>query len=298
MKKKIVIAGGTGFVGKYFEKKFSESGYEVIIISRRPNHVNWSDPEKIIAALEDSDMLINLAGKSVNCRYNQKNKDEILNSRVQTTDQLGEAILKCKNPPSVWMNSSTATIYRHAEDHAQTEPTGEIGKGFSVSVATAWEKSFFDCKLPVTRHVALRIAIVLGKDGGVMGPYTRMIKMGMGGKQGGGNQKFSWISIEDLYRIVLFLRENPMYHGVFNCSSPNPVDNKTLMSTFRKIIKPLFAIHAPKWMLKFGAAIIGTETELILKSRWVVPEKLLGLGFEFKHPHLEDTLKEILDKKL
>lgn len=295
--KKIVLAGGTGFVGIYFEKKFSESGYQVFIISRQPNHINWSDQDKIIAALEDADMLINLAGKSVNCRYNQKNKDEILNSRIQTTDQLGEAILKCKNPPLVWMNSSTATIYRHAEDHAQTESKGEIGKGFSVSVATAWEKTFFDFKLPKTRQIAFRIAIVLGKDGGVMGPYTNMIKFGMGGKQGSGNQKFSWIHIEDLYRIVLFLRENPMYHGVFNCSSPNPVDNKTLMATFRKLMKPLFALPAPKWILKFGAAMIGTETELILKSRWVVPEKLLSLGFEFQHPHIEESLNEILEKK-
>ena len=119
----------------------------------------------------------------------------------------------------------------------------------------------------------------------------------MGGKQGSGNQKFSWIHIEDLYRIILFLRENPMYHGVFNCSSPHPVDNKTLMSTFRKLMHPLFGLPAPKWMLKFGAALIGTETELILKSRWVVPEKLLGLGFEFKHPDLEEALKEILEKK-
>jgi uncharacterized protein (TIGR01777 family) len=292
--KKIILAGGTGFVGKYFEKEFSKNGYEVIIISRQPDHINWSDQEKIIAALDGAELVVNLAGKSVNCRYNQKNKDEILNSRVQTTDQLGEAILKCKNPPPLWINSSTATIYRYAEDQPQTESTGEIGKGFSVNVATAWEKTFFDFKLPATRQIALRIAIVLGNDGGVMGPYTKMIKMGMGGKQGSGKQKFSWIHIEDLYRIVLFLKENLMYHGVFNCSSPNPVTNAELMQTFKKIMKPMIVLPAPRWILKMGATVIGTETELILKSRWVVPEKLLGLGFEFKHPILEDTLKAIL----
>ena len=119
--KKIVIAGGTGFVGKYFEKKFTEAGYKVIIISRQPNHINWNDDKGIVDAIEGSEMLINLAGKSVNCRYNQKNMDEIMNSRVKTTTQLGEAILKCKTPPPLWINSSTATFYRHAEDHAQTE---------------------------------------------------------------------------------------------------------------------------------------------------------------------------------
>jgi uncharacterized protein (TIGR01777 family) len=295
--KKIILAGGTGFVGKYLETAFKKNGNEVIIISRQHGHISWSDQEEIITALENSDLLINLAGKSVNCRYNQKNKEEILNSRVQTTDQLGEAILKCKNPPPLWINSSTATIYRHAEDHAQTESTGEIGKGFSVNVATTWEKTFFDIKLPQTRQVALRIAIVLGKDGGVIIPYTRMVKMGLGGTQGNGKQRFSWIHIEDLYRIILFIKENPAYQGVFNCSSPHPVTNAILMKTFRNLVKPLFGLPAPSWMLKMGAAIIGTETELILKSRWVVPEKLLGLGFEFKHPQLEETLQDILDKK-
>lgn len=294
--KKIVIAGGTGFVGKYFERKFKESGYDVFIISRQPNHINWKDEKGIAEALEGAEMLINLAGKSVNCRYNQKNMEEILNSRVRTTTQLGEAILKCTNPPPLWLNSSTATIYRYAEDHAQTESTGEIGKGFSVNVATSWEKAFFSFNLPKTRQAALRIAIVLGKDGGVIGPYSNLVKAGLGGKQGSGQQMFSWLHIEDLYQMVLFIQKNPMYHGVFNCSSPNPVKNEVLMQTFRKLIKPLFGLPAPKWMLKMGAAMIGTETELVLKSRWVVPEKLLNLGFEFKYLQLEDALKEILSK--
>jgi uncharacterized protein (TIGR01777 family) len=295
--KKIVLAGGTGFVGKYLEQKFKEKGDEVVIISRQPNHINWNEHDRVLAAMEGADVLINLAGKSVNCRYNQKNKEEILRSRVATTQQLGEAILACKNPPSLWINSSTATIYRHAEDHAQTESTGEIGKGFSVNVATSWEHTFFNFKLPQTRQVALRIAIVLGKKGGVMGPFTNLVKWGLGGKQGSGKQMFSWLHIEDLYRIIVFIQENPMYHGVFNCASPNPVTNAQLMQTFRKLMKPMLGLPAPKWMLKIGAALIGTETELILKSRWVVPEKLQGLGFEFIYPDLEGALKEILDKK-
>lgn len=295
--KKIVIAGGTGFVGRYFEKKFTEAGYQVIIISRQLNHINWSDSQAILNALEGAEMLINLAGKSVNCRYNQKNMDEILNSRVRTTTQLGEAILKCKTPPILWINSSTATFYRHAEDHAQTESTGEKGKGFSVNVANAWEKAFFSFTLPATRQAALRIAIVLGKDGGVIKPFTNLVKFGLGGKQGNGKQMFSWLHIEDLYQMVLFIQKNTNLGGVFNCSSPNPITNLALMQTFRKLMKAVIGLPAPKWMLKIGAVVIGTETELILKSRWVAPEKLLALGYEFKYPLLEDALKEILNKQ-
>ena len=161
--RKIIIAGGTGFVGKYLTEHFTLSGYKVIIISRQKGSIQWHDTKAIKGAIEDSEMLINLAGKSVDCRYNEKNKEEILKSRTETTKALGEAILQCSNPPELWINSSTATIYRHAEDRPMTESKGEIGTGFSVSVAKSWEQSFFDFQLPKTRQVALRMAIVLGK---------------------------------------------------------------------------------------------------------------------------------------
>ncbi len=295
MNKKIIIAGGTGFVGKYIQKQFENLGYQVFIISRQKGNIQWSDNSAIIEALEDSEMLINLAGKSVNCRYNEKNKAEILNSRTETTNSLGEALLKCKNPPEIWINSSTATIYRHAEDIPMTENNGEIGTGFSVNVATKWEESFFKFKLPKTRQVALRMAIVLGKDGGVMGPFKNLVKFGLGGNQGNGNQMFSWIHIEDLYQMILFFQKNKELNGVYNCSSPNPVNNKTLMSTLRKVMKVNFGLPSPAWLLKIGAVIIKTETELILKSRWVIPEKLLNAGFNFKFPTLENALKDIID---
>jgi uncharacterized protein len=204
MNTKIVIAGGTGFVGKYLTQKFIALGYEVIIISRQTNHINWDNTKAIIAALENAAMLINLAGKSVDCRYNEKNKQEIFDSRINTTNTLGQAIMQCKNPPALWINSSTATIYRHAQDRPMTESTGEIGSGFSVNVATNWEKTFFSFKLPGTRQVALRMAIVLGKDGGVVKPIKNLVRFGLGGKQGNGNQMFSWIHIEDLYSIIIY----------------------------------------------------------------------------------------------
>ena len=241
-------------------------------------------------------MLINLSGKSVDCRYNKKNKEEILKSRTETTKALGEAILKCNNPPELWINSSTATIYRHAEDKPMTESTGEIGKGFSVDVATNWEKVLFSFQLPKTRQIALRMAIVLGKNGGVMKPLINLVRFGLGGKQGNGNQMFSWIHIEDLLSIILFLQSHKELKGVFNCSSPNPVNNKTLMKTFRQTMNVKIGLPSPAWLLEIGAVIIKTETELILKSRWVVPEKLLGSGYTFKYPSLEMALANILTK--
>jgi uncharacterized protein len=294
MKKKVVIAGGTGFIGHFLEDKFKQQGDEVIIISRRRGHVQWNAIPTITAALENADLLINLAGRSVDCRYNAQHKKEILDSRVNTTRTLGEAILKTDNPPKLWINSSTATIYRHAEDRPMTESTGEIGSGFSVDVAKAWEKAFFDFKLPATRQIALRMAIVLGKSGGVIKPLQTLARMGMGGTQGKGNQIFSWIHINDLYGIISFMIEHEEVSGVFNASAPNPVNNKTLMQQLRRIAGNSFGIPIPAWLLKIGAVLIRTETELVLKSRWVIPERLLTAGFQFRYAHVEDALKEIL----
>ncbi len=297
MKKKIVIAGGTGFVGRYLNKKFIAAGYKVIIISRNKSHVAWNNTPLITESLENADMLINLAGKSVDCRYNEKNKKEIYDSRIDTTKILGDAMLNCKNPPPLWINSSTATIYRHAEDRPMTESGGEIGTGFSVNVATNWEKAFFGFKLPQIRQVVLRMAIVLGKNGGVIKPLKNLVSFGLGGKQGSGKQMFSWIHIEDLFGIITFVQQNNEISGVINTASPNPVSNKTLMQLLRKNMGAGFGLPAPVWLLKMGAVIIKTETELILKSRWVIPERLLAAGFQFKYPEIDMALKQILSEQ-
>ncbi|GAB2828246.1 epimerase [Ferruginibacter profundus] len=294
MKQKIIIAGGTGFVGQYLTEKFIAAGYEVIIISRQQGHIPWNDTAAIINALENATMLINLAGKSVDCRYNEKNKKEILDSRVNTTKALGEAILQCQNPPALWINSSTATIYRHAQDRPMTESSGEIGSGFSVNVATNWEKIFFSYKLPATRQVALRMAIVLGKNGGVVPPLKNLVRFGLGGRQGSGKQMFSWIHIEDVYNAIVFLQQHQGLNGVFNTAAPNPVNNTTLMRLFRKKRKAIIGLPTPAWLLKLGAIIIKTETELVLKSRWVIPERLLQSGFVFVYPVLDEALNNIL----
>ncbi|WP_404470215.1 TIGR01777 family oxidoreductase [Sutcliffiella horikoshii] len=294
MKKKVVLAGGTGFIGKYLEKQFIQQNYKVIIISRQPQHIAWTDMKGIKAAVDNAEMVINLAGKSVDCRYNEENKKEIFDSRTETTRIIGEAIESVQSPPKLWINSSTATIYRHAEDRPMTETTGEIGEGFSVEVAKAWEKSFFDFNLPQTRQAALRIAIVLGKDGGVMTPFKNLVKFSLGGVQGPGTQMFSWVHIEDVYRIMLFIRDRKDLQGVLNCSAPNPISNKQFMAEMREKMNRKIGLPSPRWMLEIGAVVIRTETELILKSRWVIPERLQKEGYQFKYPKIDEALAEIL----
>lgn len=292
--KKVIIAGSTGFVGKYLIERFKSYGYNLVTISRNYADIIWEDFNAIKNALEDADLLINLAGKSVNCRYNETNKAEIFSSRTETTETLGKAILQCHNPPRLWINASTATIYRHAIDRPMTEKYGEIGTGFSVEVAQQWEKSFFDFQLQNTRQVALRMAIVLGKDGGVMTPFENLVKFGLGGKQGNGKQMFSWIHIEDLFQIIQYVEAESDIKGIINCSAPEPVTNEDFMRTFREVKKIPIGLPSLTWMLKIGALIIGTETELLLKSRWVLPEKLIDKGFKFEFPTIESALQNIL----
>ena len=294
MKKKIVIAGGTGFIGKYLKTRFEKMGYDIVVISRKDGDIHWNNFTGIVNALENADLLINLAGKSVDCRYNEKNKAEILRSRIETTRILGEAIEVCKNPPVLWINSSTATIYRHAEDRPMTEDQGEIGKGFSVDVATSWEKAFFSFHLKKTRQVALRMAIVLGRGGGIIRQVLNLIRFGLGGRMGNGRQMFSWIHIADVFNIILFVMEHKELSGVYNCSAPNPVTNEILMKTFRKETNTKIGLPSPAWLLRMGAVIIKTETELILKSRWVIPEKFNKAGYQFKYPTLQLALENIL----
>lgn len=294
--KKIIIAGGTGFIGQSLSEYFKSLGHEVIIIARKNGDLDWRNFEAIVQALNNANLLINLAGKSVNCRYNAKNKAEIFDSRTRTTQLLGDAIRNCPHPPALWINSSTATIYRHADDRPMSEDDGEIGTGFSVEVAQKWEKTFFDCQLPKTRQVALRLAIVLGKNGGVMIPFENLVTFGLGGKQGDGRQMFSWIHIEDVQRIIDYIEEHTNIIGILNCSSPNPIDNSTFMQTFRRIKGRKIGFPSPKWMLQLGAILIGTETELLLKSRWVIPTRLTNLGFKFKFPDIDTALRDILTK--
>ena len=301
---KIILAGGSGFVGDYLAKYFSKKGFELIIFSRQKvesenpeiRFVQWDAKSfsNWVDTLENADLLINLTGKSVNCRYTQKNKNEILFSRVDSTKILGQALGEVKNPPRLWMNASTATIYRDAEDRPMDEKTGEIGSDFSVQVAKAWEKIFFESKIPESiRRVALRISIVLGPHGGAFPAYHNLVKFYLGGPQGSGKQMISWIHVEDVARAIEFIFEHPEISGPFNITSPDPVQNREFMKILREHYRKSFGLPAYEWMIKIGAFFLGTEAELLLKSRWTLPRKLLDAGFEFQYDRLKDALKDL-----
>lgn len=315
---RVVIGGSTGFMGRHLVRALRSEGREVITISRSGADLAWSDADGIAKAIDGSELVIGLAGKSVNCRYTPENRAAIFSSRLETTATLSKAIASAEEPPALWVNSSTATIYRHAEDRPMTESTGELGTGFSVEVAKAWEAALFADELPATRRVALRTAIVLG-DGGVLGPLRNLARIGLGGAQHDGwwpvprarieagtahhpgarrgRQRYSWVHVDDVVRIIGFLEAHPELDGVVNASSPHPSDNRTFMAAVRRVLGVRFGPPMPRWMLELGAIMIRTETELVLKSRWVLPERLTEAGYEFRHPMLEPALRESFDRR-
>lgn len=313
-----MIAGASGFMGQYLVREFRAGGDEVVTIGRSGADASWGDSAGIRRLVDGADVVINLAGKSVNCRYNAKNRAEILRSRVETTRELGHAIRDAASPPAVWLNSSTATIYRHAEDRPMTESTGELGTGFSVSIARAWEDAFFEGDLTATRRVALRTAIVLG-NGSALVPLLKLARIGFGGAQvdgpwfrskrriaagtlhefgaRGGRQRFSWVHLADVLGVIRFLIAHPELDGVVNVSSPNPTDSRGVMRTIREALRMPVGIPLHRWMLEPGAWAIRTETELVLKSRWVVPERLLAAGYEFRYPELSAAIAEVVAER-
>ena len=309
---RIVIGGATGFMGRFLQDYFRDQGREVITISRSGSGLHWDDQAGIDAAVDGAALVLGLAGKSVNCRYTPENRAEIFSSRLRTTAALEQAIACAATPPPLWINSSTATIYRHAMDRPMTEAGGDIGSGFSVEVAKAWEDALFAGDLPNTRRVALRSAIVIG-DGGVLATLKQLTKFGLGGAQqdgrwpvtaarkaagtahypgaSKGTQKFSWVHVADVARMIEFLEDHPELSGPVNASAPNPVDNRPLMDMVRKHMGVRLGPPLPRWLLELGAIGIRTETELILKSRWALPEKLLDAGFEFRYPLLDEAIR-------
>jgi len=301
--RKIIIAGGSGFLGNCIAEHFINKGYQIVILSRNQqldrkgiHNVTWDAKTKgaWAAELEDADILINLTGKSVDCRYTESNKQLIYNSRIDSTNILGEVVKGLTSPPKLWVNAASATIYRHALDREMDEETGEIGEGFSVDVCEKWEKAFSNIDAPRTRKVILRIGIVLGKNGGALAPLKNLVKVGFGGKQGDGNQFFSWLHEKDFVGIIDHTITNDDIIGVYNATSPKPALNLQIMRELRKVIGIPFGLPMPKWLLKIGALIIRTETELILKSRRVVPRKLIQSGYKFQYDSIELALADLI----
>jgi NAD dependent epimerase/dehydratase family enzyme len=314
-----VIAGGSGFIGSAVADAFAADGYELRLIGRSAG-IRWDDRNALDRAVDGADVVINFAGRSVNCRYTDRNRQEILDSRLSTTRALRAAIDRADRRPGVWLNASTATIYRQSMDHPNTESDGEIGSGFSVDVATAWERELLAEPLPGTRRVALRMAIVIGG-----GPAARMLltlaRFGLGGTQydgwcpphrryrgigtrptgqrtapwyrSGGRQKFSWVHIDDVVEAIRFIRDDDRLAGPINVASPSPTDNCTLMRTLRRVVGARFGLPTRRWMLEVGMWALRTESELILKSRWVLPGALTDAGFTFAHTDLQEALTDV-----
>ena len=351
--KKIIIAGGSGFIGQGIANYFGKEN-EIVILGRSVRHhhnnlygaktsvawkgkvrqVNW-DAKSLgpwVKELEAADIVINLTGKSVNCRYHEKQMTEIVNSRVDATNILGEAIRSCVHPPKLWINAASATIYQHSLDHPNDEFNGRVSEkksgnmpwsfldqvrlrknrlivsmlygkqseqyndlnlDFSVKVCQLWEKAFFNQRTPFTRKVAIRAAITLGK-GGVITPYLNLCKLGLGGKHGNGEQMFSWVHIEDVCRFIYWLYEHKDAEGVYNCVAPHAVNNSYLMDCLNKATGKRLALPVPTWLLELGAWLVGTETELMLKSRWVYPKRSQDEGFTYKYQNIEQAIAEIL----
>ncbi len=298
---KIVLPGGTGQVGTLLARAFVADGHEVVILSRNPQHAPWRvvgwDAGTVgewAAEIDGADAVINLAGRSVNCRYHAENRRLIHESRVQSTRAVGQAIARTARPPRIWLQASTATIYAHRYDAPNDETTGILGGSeegapdtwrFSIDVAKSWEQAANEGDLPQTRRVLLRSAMTMSPDpGGVFDVLLGLVRWGLGGASGDGRQYVSWIHDRDFVRAVYWLMEHPELSGPVNLASPNPVPNAEFMRTLRTAWGIGFGLPATKWMLEIGAFFLRTETELVLKSRRVVPGQLLKSGFVFQFP--------------
>jgi uncharacterized protein (TIGR01777 family) len=302
---KIVIAGANGFLGTSLAQYFRSKAATIVMIARRAGKpdknirwVTWNG-ETIgdwATELDGAEVLINLAGKNVNCRYTAKNKKEIYDSRLRSTAVLGQAIARCANAPKVWINASSATIYEASFDKLMTEENGVIGHDFSMDVCKQWEAAFNQVALPKTRKILLRTSIVLGEKSAALPALTNLARFGLGGKQGDGKQFVSWIHIRDFCRAVEWLVDVHTASGAYNITAPHPITNDEFMRTLREVMHISFGLNAPRWMLGIGSWIIRTETELVLKSRKVYPKRLLDEGFLFEFPKVNNALQELWPK--
>ena len=294
---KIVIAGGTGQIGGVLTRAFTARGDRVVVIGRgRGAMVTW-DGRTLgpwSAELDGADVAINLAGRSVNCRYTEDNLRAMLDSRVDSTRVVGAAIAAAARPPALWLQMSTATIYAHRFDAPNDELTGIIGGSEpdvptywkrSVDIALAWEAALADAKTPGTRKVAMRTAMMMSPDaGGVFDVLLSLVRKRLGGSVGGGAQYVSWIHDRDFVRAIELVIARTELEGAINFAAPGPLPQRALMAQLRTAWGTRVGLPATQWMARLGAWVLRTDIELLLKSRRVVPTRLLDAGFTFDHP--------------
>ncbi len=310
---KIVLSGGSGQVGSVLARAFQREGHEPVILSRHVHpHAPWRtlvwDGVTLgdwVRELDGADAVINLAGRSVDCRYNESNRRAIMESRVLSTRVMGEALAQLDQPPRVWLQSSTATIYAHRYDAPNDELTGILGGTepdlpdtwrFSIDVANAWEREVDAAPSSSTRRVKLRSAMIMTPDrNGIFDTLVGLVRRGLGGRAGDGRQYVSWIHELDFVRAIYWLIEHEL-SGAVNLASPNPLPNDDFMRALRQASGVKIGLPATQWMLEIGAWLMRTETELVLKSRRVVPGRLQAEGFEFDYPTWPEASKELIDR--
>ena len=299
----ILLAGGTGTMGRILQQHFVDHGWNVVVLTRHPQHhsapgvtfLHWDgrNIEAWAERLEGAEVVVNLAGRSVDCRYNARNKAAILNSRVDATHVLGLAIARCATPPKLWINLSSATVYRHAEDRPMDEATGELGTDFSPEVVLAWEKAFFAHPRPGVRQVAVRCAMVFSPLGGAFPRFRQLVRLGLGGHHGPGTQYVSWVHEADVAAFFQWLIDTPQAEGIINLAAPGPLPERDLMRMLRQRLRPPFQFPIAAWMLPIGAWLMRTEVELVIKSRRVVPTRALQSGFRFTHTDMNTALDDL-----
>ena len=320
---RIVLPGGSGQVGQMLARYFQERGHHVTVLTRGPYTAPWQtvhwdavNPGPWTETLEDADVCINLTGRSVNCRLTETNRRAMYDSRIRSTRLLNRVIVGLANPPRVWLNASTATIYRHALDRPMDEATGEMGGNeligkkrrapdtwdFSVHLAKDWEAALFDTETPRTRKIALRSAITFSPTpGNAFQVFSNLVRAGLGGAQGNGRQFVSWIHETDFARAVEFLIDREELAGPINIAAPNPLPNREFMAALRDAWDRPNGLPAPAFAIEIGAFFLRTESELVLKSRRVVPGRLLDAGFEFEFPDwpqaAEDLVRQWKDRE-
>lgn len=311
---RIVLPGGSGQVGTVLARAFHQKGHSVVVLSRKPTRAPWRvvawDARSVgdwTAELDGADVVVNLAGRSVNCRYTAENRKAIMDSRVESTREVGAAIANVANPPPVWLQMSTATIYAHRFDAPNDEHSGIIGGTeddapstwrFSIDVAREWERAASESVTTDTRLVLMRTAMVMSPDpGGIFDTLLSLVRLGLGGSVAGGRQYVSWIHEADLVSAVEFLIAHEALSGAVNVAAPNPLPYAVFMRDLRKAWGAPIGLPATAWMVKIGTWLMRTESELVLKSRRVVPGRLLDAGFEFRYPEWAEAARELCDRR-
>ncbi|GAB6858711.1 epimerase [Microbacterium xylanilyticum] len=323
--RRAVIGGGSGYLGTALRDALRVDGYDVRTIGRGPDaDARWGDDAGILRLVDGAELVIGLAGRRIDCRYTDRNREEILRSRVRTTAALHRAITAAASPPAVWMNGSSATAYRYSLDTPRTEADPLEEKGFSPDVTREWEAALFAGETPGTRRIALRTSLVFGRSAPVMSMLLRLARLGLGGPQydgwwfphrryrgigahptepdrpdyehSRGRQRLSWMHEQDFVQAVRFLRDHDEIAGPVNMASPHAVTNIALMRTLRRAVHAPFGLPAPRFLLEPGMAVLRTESELVLKSRWVLPQVLEDAGYVFRFPELDGAVRAIVGR--